>query len=175
MARPTYDPDSLLVGVIGRPHGLEGELTLRSYNSRGADLMRVPRLILERESGPDERAVRSVRRGGETWLVRLQGIDSRDAAAAMTHAQVRVRKAWLPPLGPGEFFVEDLIGCQVRTESGQVLGVVDGVFWNGAQDVMSVMAPDDAGDEHEQLIPLVPAFVRSVDAPGRQMVVAWDE
>lgn len=45
MASPTYDPESLVVGIIGKPHGLDGEMTLRAYNARGADLAKLPQLI----------------------------------------------------------------------------------------------------------------------------------
>jgi 16S rRNA processing protein RimM len=172
MARPTYDPDSLLVGIIGRPHGLDGEMTLRAYNRDGADLAAVPELIFERGDLREVRRLRTARRRVGGWLVRVDGIDSRDGAAEWTHAAVRIRKHALPPLGPGEFFVEDLLGCQVRTPRGDVLGNVDSIFWNGAHDVMSV--PAAGGDGVEHLIPLVPAFIRLVDTPARQIMVAWD-
>jgi 16S rRNA processing protein RimM len=183
MARPTYDPHSLLVGVIGRPHGLTGEMTLRVHNERGADLSAVPRLVLERGAEREVRKLRGARRNADGWLVRLEGTDSRDAAAALTHATVRIQKELLPALRPGEFFVEDLLGCMVNTENGGLLGVVDSIFWNGAHDVMVVLpqpqphvaVPDAPEGEHEHLIPLVPEFVRSVDALARRVVVAWDE
>lgn len=176
MARPTYDPQSLLVGIIGKPHGLDGEMTLRTHNPRGADLAKVPELIFEKVGGQEVRRVRTARRRADGWLVRVDGIDSRDGAAAMTHVPVRVRKQALPSLGPGEFFVEDLLGCEVRTVEEDFLGVVDSIFWNGAHDVMSVKGQSsdagDAGEEH--LIPLVPNFLHTVDAAGRRIVVIWE-
>ena len=171
MARPTYDPDSLVVGIIGRPHGLDGEMTLRAYNRGGADLAAVPELILERGDLREVHRLRTARRRADGWLVRVSGIDSRDVAAEWTHAAVRVRKDALPALAPGEFFVEDLLGCQVRTPEGDILGSVDSIFWNGAHDVMSVLGAGTDGAEH--LIPLVPPFIRLVDTPARQIVVAW--
>ena len=140
MARPTYDPESLLVGIIGKPHGLDGEMTLRTHNPRGADLAKVPELIFERGQAREVRRLRTARRRADGWLVRVDGITSRDAAAAMTHVPVRVRKQALPALEPGEFFVEDLLGCQVQTVEGDVLGTVDSIFWNGAHDVLSVQS-----------------------------------
>ena len=92
------------------------------------------------------------------------------AAAALTLAEVRARRAALPPLAPGEFYVEDVVGCAVFHESGRALGVAASTFWNGAQDVMVVSGP---GGE-EQLVPLVPQFVVTMDAPGRKIVVSWD-
>lgn len=176
MARPSYESDSLLLGVIGRPHGLDGEMILRSHNGRGTDLAGVPVLILERGTAREERKVRSARRGVDGWLLRLEGVDSRDAASALTHLPVRVQKKSLPPLAPGEFFVEDLLGCEVLTETGSVLGAVVSVFWNGAQDVMSVSRSreeDGADADDDLLIPVVPAFVRDVDVSGRRVVVEW--
>lgn len=187
MARPTYDPQSLLVGVIGKPHGLDGEMTLRAYNPHGADLAKVADLIFERDQGRDTRRLRTARRRADGWLVRVEGVDSRDAAAALTHTPVRVLKRALPALGPGEFFVEDLLGCEVRTVDGDVLGVVDTTFWNGAHDVMSVQqtaAREGEGGASgagrgktavvEHLIPLVPDFLHTVDPAARQVVVVWE-
>lgn len=190
MARPTYDPQSLLVGVIGKPHGLDGEMTLRAYNPHGADLAKVADLIFERDQGRDTRRLRTARRRADGWLVRVEGVDSRDAAAALTHTPVRVLKRALPALGPGEFFVEDLLGCEVRTVDGDVLGVVDTTFWNGAHDVMSVQQTARQGEGEgetavpgagraktavvEHLIPLVPDFLHTVDAVARQVVVVWE-
>jgi 16S rRNA processing protein RimM len=183
MARSPYDPETLPIGVIGRPHGLHGEVVLRPHNPASADLAQVPTLILEQAGARDERRVRGIRRFSGNWLVRFEGIDSPEAAAPLTNAGVRVRRSALPPPVDGEFFVEDVIGCAVRTEDDRALGVVDDVFWNGAHDVMVVVgAGAAAGDvegkgkgENETLIPLVPAFVRAVDIAGRAVLVAWND
>jgi len=170
----SYDPDALLIGVIGRPHGLQGETSLRPYGGR-SDLTTIAALLLEQQGKRVPWRVRSLRRIREGWLVRLEGIDSREDAEALTNAPVWVPRQALPPLGPGEFYVEDIVGCRVETEEGQALGVVEGVFWNGAQDVMTVGAGSGAFDEADSvLIPLVPAFVRTVDPVGGRVVVAWE-
>jgi len=164
-----YDPETLLVGVLGRPHGLRGETVLRPHNPAGSDLASVTELIIENEAGERERrVVERIRRAGEGWLVKLAGIGSRDEADRLTNRAVRVQRRALPPPDGQEFFVGDTIGCQVTTEEGVALGVVETVFWNGAQDVWVIRAGD-----RETLIPVVPAYVRQVDPVGRQIVVAW--
>src|SRR6185369_5126656 len=87
-----------------------------------------------------------------------------------TQGEVRLPRAALPPLGPGEFYVEDVIGCSVRGDDARVLGVVEELFWNGAHDVMIVR---DGG--RERLVPLLPHFIQSVDAGARQVVVSWQD
>ena len=168
MPDAAYDPETLLIGVMGRPHGLRGETTLRTHNPNGSDLARVKELILERPDGArDLRRIESIRRFADGWLVRFHGIASRDDADRLTNLPVRVPRLALPPPSEGEFFVEDTIGCDVFSEQGERLGTVGGTFWNGAQNVWVVHGA------REILIPVVPAFVRTVDAAQRRIVVAW--
>jgi 16S rRNA processing protein RimM len=171
-----YDPETVVVGVVGRPHGLRGELLLRPYNTRGSALGRARTLILDRDGARRRFAVESQRPARDTVIVKLAGVDDRDAAAALTLSLVRLPRAELPPLGPGEFYVEDVTGCAVTGEDGAPLGVAIGTFWNGAHDVMTVVdEPGPDGKPIERMIPLVPDFVLAVDVPGRTIQVRWSE
>jgi 16S rRNA processing protein RimM len=149
---------------------VRGEIALRPYNPRGRALADLHRILLVREGRSEAREVVACRPVEGGYLVRLDGVDSREAAAALTLAEVHVARAALPPLAPGEYYVEDVPGCAVEDEAGVPLGVAVGTFWNGAHDVVTVAGPD--GREH--LIPLVPAFVLSVDLAGRKIIVRWD-
>jgi 16S rRNA processing protein RimM len=166
-----YDPATLSVGVLGRPHGIRGDLYFRPHNpkSRAFDDIREIWIVLD---GPPRRyQVTSMRPVADAYVAHLAGVDDREAAAALTLAEVRVARGDLPPLGPGEYFVEDIVGCAVEGEDGRPLGVVSGTLWNGAHDVASV----DAGEGRERLIPLVPEFVVSVDIPARKVQVRWED
>ena len=169
MSHASYDPETLLVGVMGRPHGLRGEISLRAHNLHSADLARIPELLLERPTGRDERRVEAIRRSPDGWLVKLAGIDSRTDAEPLTNAPVRVRRTRLPSPRPGEFFVEDAVGCEVFAEGDKRLGTVGGLLWNGAQDILVV------DGESEILIPALPQFVRAIDLAKRRIDVTWDE
>ncbi|HXT94996.1 MAG TPA: ribosome maturation factor RimM [Polyangia bacterium] len=156
--------------MLGRPHGVSGEIALRPYNPQSRTLETLRRLVLERDGRRQTRQVSACRPVAGGYLLRFDGVGDREAAAALTLAEVRVPRAALPPLGPGEYYVEDVPGCLVVDEAGASLGVAAATFWNGAHDVVTVSAPD--GREH--LIPLVPDFVLTVDVPGRKMTVRWD-
>jgi 16S rRNA processing protein RimM len=172
MQRPDYDPETLLVGRLGRPHGLTGEMVLRPFNPGGHE----PRvgealIVVERQGRRALRLVQATRPVTEGWLIRLQGVESREAAAELTQAEVRIPRSALAPLVPGEYYVEDVVGCAVHLDGGgRLLGTVEGVFWNGAHDVMEVV-----GATGRHLVPLVPQFVRAVDGPSRKIVVEWEE
>jgi 16S rRNA processing protein RimM len=171
-APAAYDPDTLLVAVVGRPHGVRGELSLHPYNEGGDALDDAESLILEREGKRATYDVEWLRPGTRGLIVKLRGVDDRDAAAELTLSAVRLPRASLPPLEPGEFYVEEVVGCAVVAEGGAPLGTATGVFWNGAQDVMTVV---DEATKRERLIPLVPDFVLAVDTAGRRIEVRWED
>jgi 16S rRNA processing protein RimM len=149
---------------------VRGEIALRPYNPRGRALAELRQILLVQEGRRQAREVVACRPVEGGYLVRLDGVETREAAAALTLAEVRVARAALPPLASGEYYVEDVPGCAVEDEAGGPLGVAAGTFWNGAHDVVTVSAPD--GREH--LIPLVPDFVLAVDVAGRKITVRWD-
>ena len=70
------------------------------------------------------------------------------------------------PLGEDEFYQHDLIGLEVRTQAGEVLGEVAELLPTGANDVLVVQGP--AG---EWLLPLIEDVVQEVDLATREVVV----
>jgi 16S rRNA processing protein RimM len=128
-------------------------------------------VIVRRDGTRDLRKVRAFRPVKGGYLVRLAGVDDREAAATLTHAEVRVARAALPALGSGEYYVEDVIGCAVEDDAGRPLGVVRQAFWNGAHDVATVVGQD----ARERLIPLVPQVVLTADTAGRRIRVRWND
>jgi 16S rRNA processing protein RimM len=165
-----YDPLTIAIGVLGKPHGVRGEIALRIFNASGSGLGTVDSLIVERDGQRVRRALKTIRPCANGFLVRFEGIDSREAASTLTLSRVRVPRDTLPPPAPGEYYVSDVIGCEVFAETGSRLGVVEETFWNGAHDLMVVRGEGD----REHLIPLVPEFVREVDVTGRKIQVAWE-
>jgi 16S rRNA processing protein RimM len=146
-------------GALGRPHGISGELILRPYNSGGLGIESVPlplTVTLVQSGDFMSFTIVSARRYADGFLVKFQGVTSREGAASLTGRQLRIPRTAFPPLGDVEFYVEDLVGCVVQDVQGKILGTVSGIFWNGAQDVMSL-------NDDERLIPVVPHFIVSVD------------
>jgi 16S rRNA processing protein RimM len=148
-----------------------GELSLRPYNARGRILGGLEQLIVLREGRRSVWQVLAFRPVHGGYLVRLAGVNDRETAATLTLGEVRVARAVFPPLGPGEYYVEDVVGCAVDDQAGRALGVVRDTFWNGAHDVATVVG----GDGQERLVPLVPQFVLTADTAGRRIQVRWDD
>jgi 16S rRNA processing protein RimM len=162
--------------VLGKPHGVRGEIGLRLFNVETPSLTELDSITIERDGRRQTHVVQRARPFTGGLLITLAGVTTREQAAVLTHGQVRIARSVLPPPAPGEFYVSDVIGCEVIGEDGSRLGLVRETFWNGAHDVMVVegggaTASPGAGPEH--LIPLVPEFVRAVDVGARSIRVDW--
>jgi 16S rRNA processing protein RimM len=166
-----YDPEMLTIGVVGRPHGVAGELLFRPHHLASDAIATVAAVTLRKDGRSRPFEIAAARPADKGWIVRFAGVNDRAAAAALTLAEVRVRRSELPPLEPGEYYVEDVVGCAVEDEVGRALGEVQSIFWNGAHDVATVV--DASGVE--RLVPVVPDFVLAVDGPGRKMRVRWTD
>ena len=162
--------DLLPFGLLRRPHGTTGEILLEPYagaRGRPAEWRLPSRLFVAGPGSETEMAVVSARNTPGGYLVRFDGIGDRDAAAALSGGEVRLPRQLLVPLGAAEFFVEEIVGCEVFRDGGERLGKVVGTYWNGAQDVMVIAA--DEGTEH--LLPVLPEYVLRFDRARHLLVV----
>ena len=160
--------------MLGKPHGVRGEIGLRLFNVESPSLAELDSITVERDGRRETHVVERARPFTGGLLISLAGVSSREQAAALTNGRVRVARSTLAPPAPGEFYVSDVPGCEVFAEDGARLGVVRETFWNGAHDVMVIdgsAGPDGGAAEH--LVPMVPEFVRSVDVDARTVQVAW--
>lgn len=160
--------DWLPFGMLGRPHGTRGEIHLRSYSGHPAERLVVPSPV--RVTGDDadrELLLAAVRVVPDGYLARFDGLPDREAVAGLCGKELLLPRGSLPELAAGEFYVEDIVGCEVVLADGTRMGTVAGTFWNGAQDIMTVRAEDGA----ERLLPVVPAYVLRFDRDRRQVVV----
>lgn len=171
----------LVVGRIGRPHGVRGDVTVE-VRTDDPDERFAPGRVLATdpaESGP--LTVEQARWHSGRLLVRFAGVDDREAAENLRGVLLVVDSADLPPTGdPDEFYDHELIGLTVVTVDGEKIGVVTEVRHLG-QDLLVIDPaardhPDgDPGDPGgyggEVLVPFVAALVPEVDVAAGRIVI----
>jgi 16S rRNA processing protein RimM len=112
-----------------------------------------------------EMVVESSRVHRDRFLVKFAGSDSRAEAEAL-RGDLFVPHGEERTLGPGEFWPQDLVGCEVHLARGDLVGPIAAVSPGAAQDLLTVSTT--RGD---RLIPLVEAIVKSVDVAARRVVI----
>jgi 16S rRNA processing protein RimM len=162
----------VIVGRIGRPHGIRGEVVV-GVRTDEPDLRFTVGATLDASTGnegpPQSRLIVASRRWHSGHLlVGFDGVTDRTAAAELGGTWLSVDSAQLPPTAdPDEFRDHELIGLSVRTVSGEPVGVVSDVLHHG-QDLLVVRAEGSGG---ERLVPFVAAIVPEVDIAGGVLVI----
>ncbi len=143
----------LEAGQFVTTHGVLGELKLYPWCDGPEFIAALPRLFFTAD-GRGERRIESVRAHKGMCLVKLEGVDGMDAARAYVGRTVYFDRGDAA-LGEGRYFVQDIIGCEVRdAATGRVYGTVKDVTHPAACDVYTVATP--SGDV---LFPAVAEFL----------------
>jgi|ERR1051326_1272789 16S rRNA processing protein RimM len=154
------------LGQIGAPHGVRGEVRLRSFTAEPEAIAAYGALQTE-----DGRAIaiESLRPAKDHFVATLAGIHDRDAAAQLANAKLYVPRERLPQLAdPEEFYHSDLIGLAVVDRTGRRLGSVVAIHNFGAGDLLEVRL--DASNKTE-LLAFNDENVPSIDIAGGKVVI----
>ena len=135
--------EELRVGIVGKPHGLKGELKIFPTTD---DPKRFSALVS------------AVRQQKDTVLLSLKGIDSIELAEKYRDYSLYVKREEALSLAEGEYFLGDYLGMEVFVEGEESLGQVSELIETGANLVFVVK-----GKDKEYLIPHVPAIVYSIE------------
>ncbi|WP_332684695.1 ribosome maturation factor RimM [Bosea sp. (in: a-proteobacteria)] len=153
----------VLLGVIGAPHGIKGEVRIKAFTGDPLALA---------EYGPltDEQGRRfeiaSLRPAKEVVVARLKGVTSREGAETLNGVRLFVERSRLAaPEDEDEFLQADLVGCSVFAPDRAILGKVTAVANYGAGDLLDIETPDG----RSVLMPFTKAFAPRIDIVGRRI------
>jgi 16S rRNA processing protein RimM len=161
------DGARVCLGQIGAPHGVRGEVRLRSFTSD-------PQAIagygpLETEDGRVLH-IETMRAAKDHFVATLAGIRDRDAAERLVNVRLYVPRERLPDIDAAdEFYHADLIGLPVFDPAGQKLGTVLAIHNFGAGDLLEVRFDAEGKTE---LIAFDEINVPTVDVSAGRIVIS---
>ncbi len=164
----------LVVGRIGRPHGVRGEVLVEVRTDDPDDRFAPGRVLATDPAEAGPLTIEQARRHSGRLLVRFAGIDDRDAAGDLRGVMLVIDSAELPPSGDSdEFYDHELIGLVVVTVDGVKIGMVTEVRHAGQDLLVIDRAAGDlgAGEAGEALVPFVAALVPEVDVGAGRIVI----
>jgi 16S rRNA processing protein RimM len=167
--------DEVVVGRIGKPHGIRGEVSVELWTDEPARRFADgAALIVRRPAGGlaplhSTLTVAATRWHQERLLVRFAELTDRTAAEEARGLDLfTVVAPDERPEDPEEFYDHQLVGLAVVTTDGADVGVVSEVMHSGAQDLLVVRRDG----REDALVPFVAALVPEVDLDQGRLVVA---
>lgn len=159
------EPVFVIVGKFRRPHGIRGEIIM-SVLTNNPDLFSAGKtIIIGNQYLPY--TIKSVRWHGSDILIALEEFPDRTAVEIFRNIMVYMKAEDIPDLPEGEFYTHQLVGLEVITDEGQVLGKLKEILITGANDVYLV----ESEDGKQVLLPAIDQVILNIDHESGQMIV----
>ena len=145
----------LVVGRIGRAHGVQGEATIELRTDDPETRFAIGQTVTLEDG-------RSLKISGNRWhnqilLLSFSGIKDRNQIEELRD-QLLYAEVDTNNTQPGEYHFQQLIGCEVLLPAGDKLGLVSEIVQLPGQDLLSVST-----QKGEVLIPMVKQIIISID------------
>jgi len=159
--------DYFEIGKIVNTVGVAGEIKVfpTTDDIRRYDLLDTVRIILR---GVEfEKTIERVRYHKNLVMIKLEGIDTVEAANALRDGIIVVERSQALPLSENEYYQKDLIGMTVKSAGGDVLGRLADVITTGANDVYIIKREV----KKDLLIPAITDCIIDVNVAEKTMTV----
>ncbi len=164
------DLESLIpVAKIGKPHGVRGEMKVWISDPDSDALFVAEEIFVKQAKGkrPKRYTIKTCRDGGKCLILKLNEVESREAADALKGKLIQVQAEVLPELeDPDEYYYFQLLGLDVFLPDGQRVGLLKHVMETGSHD--NLVISEESGSE--VLVPFVQAMVTVELEAGRIVI-----
>ena len=161
------EQDYLRVGVIANTHGVHGEVKVFPTTDDLNRFKKLKQVILD--TGKEQRTleIASVKFFKNLAILKFKGIDNINDIEKYKGKDLLITREQAVPLKKDEYFICDLIGCQVVTEDGTAVGELTEVLQTAANDVF-VVQPDG---KKEILVPYIHDCVTDVSIAEKKVTI----
>jgi len=131
--------EKFIIGLVGAPFGVKGFLKVHSCSGEINHLLKLQSVFVSKDGNERLVQIEETQAGSAGFvLMRFAGIDAPETAKSFTGAQLIVNREQAAPLDDGEFYVEDLKGLTVNTETGETIGCIVDVIEGGGGELAEI-------------------------------------
>ncbi|MBO6243977.1 MAG: 16S rRNA processing protein RimM [Clostridia bacterium] len=118
----------LEIGQIVNTFGIKGMVKVKPFTDDIRRFDRLESIYIKNKNEQKEYEIEEVKYHKNMILIKLKGIDDIDKANLLRQSYILVDRDNEEPLEEGVYYIVDLIGLEVYTEEGVLLGKVDDIF-----------------------------------------------
>jgi len=171
MSVPNPSPETgIYLGRLVKAFGIKGEIKFVGSEDFWIDVLRSQNLYMQQlvDGRVEKRDVRvdRFRPHGLNVVIRIEGVDDRDAAEAIVGSEFFIEESQIDVDLPPDELPYQVVGRTVRLEDGREIGTITSVIFSAAHPVYEVR-----GDEGVVLIPAIPQFVVGRDEGNSEITI----
>ncbi len=157
----------LELGQIVNTKGLKGEVKLNSFAEDDNVFETLDKVYLKRKTEMIEKQIERVGYGKNQVILKFKDCNSIDEAETLREMYLLVKRSDLGELPEGIYYIADLLGLDVYTDEGELLGKVDDIYSTGANDIYVVK--DDLGKQ--KLLPGIKEVIQETSLEEGKIIV----
>ena len=157
----------LELGQILNVKGLKGEVKVNSFTDDNTKFERIPKVFIKQKNNMTEYEIESVGYNKNQVIIKFKNINTVEEAENLRNSYILVDREFFGELPEGIYYIADLIGLKVYTESDEYLGIVDDIFSTGSNDVYVVKNENGS----EKLLPGIDEVIKKIDIESGKIIV----
>ena len=157
----------LEIGQIVNTFGIKGMVKIKPFTDDINRFDKLKKVYIKNKESKKEYQIQEVKYHKNMVLMKLEGIDTVEQADLLRQSYLLVNRDDEEPLEEGVYYIVDLIGLEVYTDEGILLGNVDDIFNTGSNDIYVVKD----GKGKQILLPGIPDVIKNVDLESGKIIV----
>ena len=157
----------LELGQIVNVKGLKGEVKVNPFTENIDRFEELKTVLIKFKNENKEFEIEKVGYHKNQVILKFKGINTIEEAEKLRNSYILINRNDLEPLEEGVYYITDLLGLEVYTEDGTLLGKVDDIYNTGSNDIYVIK--DDLGKQ--KLLPGIPEVLKNVDLEHGKIIV----
>ena len=157
----------LEIGQIVNTFGIKGEVKVVPFTDDISRFDELKKVYIKNKNQEKQYKIENVKYHKNMLLIKFSGIDKIEDAEMLKNKYLEIDREDAIPLEEGTYFIADLIGLEVYTEDGNLLGKVEDIYNTGSKDIYVVK--DELGKQ--VLLPGIDEVIKNVDLENSKIIV----
>lgn len=157
----------LEIGQIVNTFGIKGMVKVKPFTDDINRFDRLETIYIKNKKGKKEYKIQEVKYHKQMVMLKLEGIENPEEAETLRGSYLLIDRDKEEPLEEGTYYIVDLLGLEVFSDEGELLGKVDDIFNTGSNDIYVVK--DELGKQI--LLPGTSEVIKDVDLEQGKITV----
>lgn len=157
----------LEIGQIVNTFGIKGMVKVKPFTENVKRFDKLEKIYIENKKSRKEYEIEEVKYHKDMVLIKFKGINTLEEANLLRESYLIVDREKEEPLEEGTYYIVDMIGLEVYTEEGELLGKLEDIFNTGSNDIYVVK--NELGEQI--LLPAIGEVIKQIDMENKKMIV----
>ena len=157
----------LEIGQIVNTFGIKGMVKVMPFTENIERFSKMKTVYVKNKKENKKYEIEEVKYHKNMVLIKFKGIENPEQADLLRQSYLLVDRTDEEPLAEGTYYIVDMIGLEVYTDEGELLGILEDIFNTGSNDIYVVK--NELGKQI--LLPSIPDVIKKIDMPNKKVIV----